>query len=178
MAVANRMAHVSFETLIASPLKRTTQTAQYIADKTGKDIVFSELFVECEKPTSIHGKPYADAAANDLGRAWKHSMATAGPKVADGETYEEFVARADTALAYLLDRPESVLTVVTHGHFLRAILARVLYGEAITPSLLQRFYERLFIENTGITVLQYKPAFEEELTWRIWTVNDHSHFAE
>lgn len=29
-----------------------------------------------------------------------------------------------------------------------------------------------------ITVLEYRGAFEEEYAWRLWTHNDHSHFAE
>jgi probable phosphoglycerate mutase len=178
MAVANRMSHVPFDTLIASTFKRAAQTAQHIADKTQKDIVLSDLFVELKKPTALHGRPYTDTAANELWRLWKDSLQTVGQKVADGESYDEFLARADMALAYLLERPESTIAVVTHGGFLRAMLARVLYGDAITPSLLQRFHEHLSIENTGITVLQYKDAFEEEPSWRIWTVNDHSHFAE
>jgi hypothetical protein len=34
------------------------------------------------------------------------------------------------------------------------------------------------MENTAITVLLYKDAFEEDECWRLWTYNDHAHFAE
>ena len=178
MALANRLANVQFDALIASPLKRTTQTAQYIADKTGKDIVFSELFVEYTKPTELHGKPWSDPQASELWRAWQQSLEIPGMRVSDGENYNDIVARDDAALEYLLRRPEDTIAVVTHGHILGSIIARVLYGDALTGPLLQEFHKRVSMENTGITVLRYKDGFEEEPMWRLWTLNDHAHFAE
>jgi hypothetical protein len=43
---------------------------------------------------------------------------------------------------------------------------------------MKRIQERASLENNGITVLHYREAFEEDFEWRLWTYNDHSHFAE
>ncbi len=43
--IAERLSTVQFETLIASPAQRAKETTQYIAEATGKEVVFSDLFV-------------------------------------------------------------------------------------------------------------------------------------
>lgn len=176
--IAERLSPVQFEILIASPVQRAKETASYIADKTGKDIVFSDLFVERIKPDEIDGKPWTDQAANEIWRTWEETLYTPGRRVSNGENFDDTIARVDRALAFLEARPESTLTVVTHGYFLRAIVARVLLGDNLTGQIMKRFQERASVENTAITVLNYRDAFEEDFAWRLWTLNDHSHFAE
>jgi broad specificity phosphatase PhoE len=176
--VANRVASLQFDALIASPVLRAKQTAEAIAAKTGKQPDFSELFVERIKPSFIDGKSYEDVEAMAVFNDWEQSLYGHGPKVQDGETFAEIVARADQALAYLLDRPEDKLVVVTHGMFIRTIVARVLLGEKLTVEAFTRFQRLAAIQNTGVTVLRHQDAFEEDFAWRLWTYNDHSHFAD
>lgn len=177
-AVADRLTNVSFETLISSPFPRAKQTAEAIAKKTGHSITPSDLFVERKKPSSIEGQPYVDEAARKTYDDYVQTLFKPGERVEDGENYTDLVARADKALRYLLDRPESTMVVVTHGWFLRVIIARVMLGEQLTGETLQRFEELISIGNTSVTVLNYRDAFEEDFRWRVWTLNDHSHFAE
>jgi len=176
--IAGRLVKLDFEVLIASPLPRAKETARAISSRTHKDIVFSDLFVERIKPIEIDGKPWTDEKANKIWRAWTETLYASGERVGKGENYDDIVQRADKALLFLLDRPESKLVVVTHGYFLRVLVARVLLGDNLSGETMKRFQEHASIENTAITVLQYKDAFEEEYTWRLWTLNDHSHFAE
>jgi probable phosphoglycerate mutase len=176
--IAERLSTLQFETLISSPVQRAKETAQQIADKTGKDLVFSDLFVERIKPSEIDGKPWTDASANKIWRTWEKSLYTPDLRVSDGENFDDIIVRVDKALAYLEECPESTLAVVTHGYFLRALVARVLLGDSLTGPIIKRFQERASIENTAITVLKYRDAYEEDFAWRLWTLNDHSHFAE
>jgi len=138
----------------------------------------SDLFVERFKPTVIDGKPWNDSAANSIWREWEKSLVTSGVQVEDGENFEGIVSRADRALQSLEERKEESFLVVSHGHFIRAIIARVMLGDALTGELLKKFYELISLENTGITVIKLKDAYEESFRWRIWTLNDHGHFAE
>ena len=177
-SIAERLSNIPFEILIASTVRRAKETAKYIADRTHKKVVFSDLFVERIKPSEIDGKPWTDEAANKLWRAWEESLYAPGKRVSDGENYDDTIARVDKALSYLADCPEATLTVVTHGYFLRAIVARVMLGDELTGAIMKRFQEHASVENTAITVLNYKDAFEEDFAWRLWTLNDHSHFAE
>ena len=173
--IAERVSKLSAEALIASPFRRSSETAEAIAKMTGMEVEYSELFVERIKPTCINGKPYDDEAANAIWRDWDKSLYTPGKRVLDGENFDDLVERADDALAFLRKRPERSLVVVTHGYFLRTILARVLLGEMISGDAFKRFQRTASMENTGVTVLRYQGGFEEEPSWRLWTYNDHAH---
>ena len=177
-SIAKRLSKIQYETLIASPIQRAMETAVIISKKTRKDIVYSDLFVERIKPDEIDGKPWTDKKANKIWRAWEETLYTPGIRVSNGENYDDTIIRVDEALAFLEKRPEQTLVVVTHGYFLRAIIARVLVGNNLTGKIMKQFQEKASMQNTGITVLEYKDAFEEEYAWRLWTYNDHSHFAE
>lgn len=177
-SIAERLSTIQFETLITSPVQRAKETAQYIAESTDKDVMFSDLFVERIKPNEIDGKPWTDAKANKIWCAWEKSLYTSGLRISNGENFDDTILRVDNALAFLRDRTESTLAVVTHGYFLRAMVARVLIGDDLTGRIMKRFQERASIENTAITVLNYRDAYEEDFAWRLWTLNDHSHFAE
>jgi len=176
--LASRIEQLDFEALISSPQERAKQTAQAIALKTNKRVELSDLFIERFKPTSINSKPYDDTQALNTWRDWEKSLLNTGRKVEDGENYDDMIRRADGALDYLQRRDEKSLVVVSHGHFIRTLVARVLLGSEINPMSLKRFYNLISIENTGITVLHFRVAYEESACWRLWSLNDHAHFAE
>jgi broad specificity phosphatase PhoE len=176
--IAARVAKLSFDALLASPYQRAKETAEAIGKVTGKVPEFCALFTERVKPTSVNGKPYTDEAARRAWRAWEQSLYTPGMRVEDGENYDDLVTRADTALAHLKARAEPSFVVVTHGYFLRMIVARVMLGDALSGTIFKHFYTLASIENTGLTVLRYQSGFAEGPCWRLWIYNDHAHLAE
>lgn len=175
--MAKRATDLKIDALIASPLPRAKETAQIIGNAMGKDPIYSEIFVERKIPTLIQGKPYEDEQANKLWREWEASFYLPGIHIADGENYDDIVARADLAIAYLNDQVGDSVMVVSHGGLIRTIVARVLMGEALTPELLEKFHNIATIENTGLTVLKYRAGFEDDAKWRLHSYNDHSHLA-
>jgi probable phosphoglycerate mutase len=173
--VAGRLSKLPFEAIIASPQRRAKETAETIAQATGKELKYSELFVERIKPARIDGKTHGDEEANALWRDWTKSLYTPGMRVEDGENFDDLIIRADTALAFLKDRAEPSLVVVTHGYFLRTMVARVLLGDSLSGEVFRRLQRVWSMENTGLTVLRYHDAFEEECCWHLWIHNDHAH---
>lgn len=173
--VADRVSKLSFDALITSPLRRAEETARAIERVTGKTPETSDLFVERIKPTGINGKPYADEHAQTVWKEWEKSLYTSTMKVEDGENFDELTDRADRALAFLTSRPEDSLVVVTHGFFLRTIVARVLFCTHLTGEAFRQFQKSASMENTGLTVLRYQSDFEQETAWRLWVYNDHAH---
>lgn len=176
--IANRIKHLSFDALVSSPLPRAYETATAIATTTGKQVELSDFFVERIKPTAVDGKPWDDAESLKIYTEWETSLYNQGASVLDGENFDDIMARADAALECLRGRTESTLVVVTHGHFLRTIVARVLLGDALTGEGLKRIQQVASVENTALTVLKYRAAYEEAACWRLWTLNDHAHFAD
>lgn len=176
--VAERASQLGADILISSPQPRAYETAEIISKTVGKQVVASDLFVERGKPSFVDGKPWEDARASKMYDEWDKSLYTPGYKVADGENYDEIVSRADAALAYLLKQDVSKILVVSHGHFIRTIVARVILGDTLTGDSLLRFHRTTSLENTALTVLHYREAYQEPAAWRLWTLNDHAHFAE
>ena len=177
-SIAQRVSKLSFDALIASPFERAKQTAEIITKATSKEAEYSKLFVERVKPTYINGKPYTDEKASTLWKEWEKSLYTPGLRAEDGENFDDLIARADKALAFLTNRAEQSLVVVTHGYFLRTIVARVLLGDLLSGEAFRNIQRTAAMENTGITVLQYRSGFEEKPAWRLWIYNDHAHLAD
>jgi broad specificity phosphatase PhoE len=176
--IAWRISRLSCEALIASPFRRAMGTAEAIALKTGLKPEYSELFVERLKPSTINGKPIDDREAQAIWTRWEESLYTPSMRVEDGENFDDVIARADKALCYLSERKETSLAVVTHGFFLRTMVARAVLGEALTAHLFRRFQGLASMENTGLTVLHFHGDLEMARAWRLWVYNDHAHLGE
>lgn len=176
--IAYRVSKLSFDALISSPFERAAKTAEVIARVTGKIPEFSNLFTERVKPKSIDGKSYDDPGALAVWRKWSTSLYVPGMKVEDGEGFDDLAARSEKALAFLKEYPARSFVVVTHGYFLRTIVARVLLGDQFSPETFRNFQKMSSMENTGLTVLRYHDDFEEDPSWRLWIYNDHTHLAE
>ena len=64
-----------------------------------------------------------------------------------------FLLRALDALAYLVNRAEKTLAVVTHGNLKRALLGVLLIGKKMTFSEWTRIRDSFATSNTAVTVL-------------------------
>jgi len=169
--IAKRISKFSCGALISSSFQRAKETAQAIAEETGLEPEYSGLFVERIKPSSINGAPVANEAAQATWRQWEESLYTPSMRVEDGENFADIIGRADKALGFLGERREASLAVVTHGFFLRTLVARALFGEMLTEKALRRFQSVASMENTGLSVLRWRG----ETGWRLWIYNDHAH---
>jgi len=173
--VAAKLATMPVEVLLSSPTQRARETAEIIAGATNKDILYSPLFVEKIKASAISGKPYADPDADALWREAEESIYTPGLRVQDAENYDDIIRRVDDALKLLQDRDENSIVVVTHGYFLRTIVARVLLRKSITGEGLRNIHKAMKTRNTSITTLRFAEAFEEGAAWRLEAYNNFDH---
>lgn len=178
--IAERASALSFGALISSPLPRARDTAERISRLSERDVEYSDLFRERNKPASTVDKLHADAEAHSTFKAWEESLFTPGLRVEDGENFDELVDRAEQALAYLAERPEPAILVVTHGFFLRTLVAKAIFGTALTGETLRHFTRHTRTENTGITALRKFSAYDGSSIdlnddWHLWIFNDHAH---
>lgn len=112
--VAAAIANLKPETIIASPLNRTKQTAEAVSRATGLPINFDEDWIECSfgiwdgmSIDEVKEKYPADY------QAWVSSTAFATP---EGESYDEVSLRIDAALdAIAATYPGQRVAVVTHN---------------------------------------------------------------
>lgn len=172
-SVADRLKGVSFTALISSPFKRAKDTAEAIAAQVGKEIEFSDLFVERRRPSELVGLARTDPRSLEVDAQINAHFGDPGWRHSDEENFEDMTARAKAALAYLAKHPHDEIVVVTHGYFMRVMLAAALTGENLTPELCEHFLTSFRTANTGISLLM----FDEKASrpWWLWTWNDHAH---
>ena len=112
--VADEVVKLGAEILIASPLKRTRQTAEAIARTTGLEIIFDEAWFELSFGT-WDGKSLEEVREEspDEFQAWLDSTSYAP---GGGESYDQASERIETALEKLVAQyPGKKIIVVSHN---------------------------------------------------------------
>ena len=177
--IAKRVSKLNFEAFITSSFVRAKQTAEIISQHLGVKFEESDLFVERKRPKIVANGLVDDPEVRRVFDLWSESLYTPGMKVQDGENFDEIVRRADQALAYLLSREEKEILVVTHGFFMRVLVARAVFGESLDGEIFRKFWHATKLDNTGLTVLKhYQQYFKDKNHWLLWILNDHAHLAE
>jgi probable phosphoglycerate mutase len=127
--VANAVAALNPEVIIASPLRRTTQTAEAIARATSLPIVFEDAWIECSfgiwdglSIDEVKEKYPADY------QSWISSTGFAPPQ---GESYDNVAVRVDAALNQIAaEYPGQRVAVVTHNGTIKSAAKVVIGGPA------------------------------------------------
>ena len=172
--VADRLKNLSFDTLVSSDYERTKQTAEVVKKAIGKEPIYNELFREIRRPSEFFHQPrsgaffdYIEEEVRNLrtDECWKHS---------DEESFVEVQNRIKMALDYLENLNGDVV-VISHGHFIRRLIATVAVDFQLTGTIWSHMYHSFYATNTGITTIIKKPDSER---WQILTFNDHAHFAD
>jgi probable phosphoglycerate mutase len=171
--IAKRVKKLPAEIIIASPMKRAEETAKFIAEGTGLITEFSDLFVERRRPSISLGKPKDDSEMLALEKILRESHLIPGFRHSDEENFDDLKERAQKALAYLAARPEEHILVVTHGFFMRILVALITMGDTLTAVECEQFIRTFHMENTGLSVFGYDE--KEKSPWWLWVWNDHAH---
>lgn len=171
--IAERATKLPVEAIISSPMARARETAEIILVKVSKPIEYSDLFGERRRPAEIIGQPKDAPRSIEIKKIVEENFHLPTYRFSDEENFEDLKSRAKEALAYLAARPEDNVLVVTHGLFMRIVLAYVIHGEALTSEECVRFIHGLNMENTGLTILGYDAT--KRSPWWLWVWNDHAH---
>jgi probable phosphoglycerate mutase len=171
--IGERVSRLKAGALVASPMLRAQQTASFISDTTGLRVETSALFAERKRPTiqvdNLKESPEVQAAEREIIR----SSGISGYRFADEENFDDLKERAGEALAYLESHSSQSIVVVSHGVFLRNILARAIYGDEMSGKDCTAILETFIASNTGLTVLTYEEARRKP--WQVLSWNDHAH---
>ncbi|MBI4080124.1 histidine phosphatase family protein [Candidatus Kaiserbacteria bacterium] len=179
--IAKRCKKLTVDVLMASTATRARQTAEFIAKEIGKELEVNELFTERKLPKELLGRSRTDPDANAMEDEWMRSFLADDLRVGSGENFADLKERVLQALEYLLQRPEKHILVASHGYFLHMVMAVVTLGESLTSAEFNRMAPAIWIDNTGITRLEYRDQVftridgERHKGWvlRVW--NDHAH---
>ena len=159
-AVAHRLADVSFDAIYTSTLRRASETAEIIARQHSRVPVYRLKALEEMAWGCYEGIPFSPALKQifeDLNARWLQGEYDY--QIPDGESILDVQQSGRQAMDHILTRhTDETVLVVTHGRYLRVLLATLLdeYG-------LERMHEILH-SNTGVNTLHRRDGrFEAEL---------------
>jgi len=173
--IGNRLSKIEFEHLVASDYIRAQETAKIVEGIVEKKATFNPLFREVRRPSrlfhTLHtGSDYkeflkSEIASFEVDEDWRDS---------DEENFMDVQKRVTEAFKFL-NTLQGDVAIITHGHFIRKLVATVATNFNLTAPIWKNMYSALWTTNTGLTVLQQN---EENGHWKIVTFNDHAHFAD
>ncbi len=171
--IGERFAKLPIQALYSSNLMRAQQTAAIIAGRTGLPLHTEPDLYEVRMPSHFMERRFDTLESIELEMQLIENMAP-GRRQHDEESFDEIIDRAGRVLGWLSQLPENHIGIVTHGLFLRCIVARAIFGPEVTPHEMLVLWRGLKSENTGLTILEYQPDIPKRL-WQLFTWNDHAH---
>lgn len=112
--VAQAIAKLNPEVIIASPLKRTTQTAEVVSKATGLPIVFEDAWIECS--FGIWDGMSIDEVKEKYPADYNSWLCSTGFAPPEGESYDSVSVRIDEALEKIVAMyPGQRVAVITHN---------------------------------------------------------------
>jgi 2,3-bisphosphoglycerate-dependent phosphoglycerate mutase len=166
-ALLRRWKHegVTFDRIIASPLKRASQTAELIAQAMRIPLQLDPDWME--RDVGLLGGLRPEEAAEVAPRPpFMHPYQAVGET---GESQWELYLRAGRAVQNLLKNPSGRYLVVSHGGILNLAFYAIL---GIAPQA-NFTGPRFRFANTAFATLTYRP---DEHKWAVLGVNDHAHW--
>lgn len=147
---AERLKKVDIDVIYSSSMKRTLQTAQYIADVKNLPIIRTDKLKE------INGGEWEDRKWEELPQLWpdEYDSWENRPhehKMPSGETMVEFQKRLIDEVKYIINNNKGKnICIVTHGTAIRSMMC---YFKrcALTEMINIEWYD-----NTSVTVLDYE----------------------
>lgn len=173
--LGQRARNLFIDVVIASTMLRARQTAEHIVKATGLPMDTSDLIIERRYPSGQRGMTLADPYVKEINHIMETRFGEDGAVHSDEETFEEIKERTIKALEYLKNRPEENILVVTHGIFLRMLVAVALFGPELTRREAGKIVNVFKTRNTGISFFEYNEELQPHAPWIVRTWNDHAH---
>jgi probable phosphomutase (TIGR03848 family) len=143
---AARLAALKITTVYASPIERTTQTAQCIAARLGLPVVALDGVIEADYGEWTGGK-IADLAKTD---EWKVvQVAPSRARFPGGESIREMQARTVAAIdAVVTAHPHETVVIVSHADPIKSAIAHY-------AGMHLDLFQRVYVSPASVTVLEF-----------------------
>jgi probable phosphomutase (TIGR03848 family) len=147
-ALGERLAPLPIKAVYASPIERTTQTAQAIADHHGLTVQALEGVIEADYGEWTGGK-LTDLARTDLWQTVQRAPSRA--RFPGGETLSEMQARIVVALDEVATaHPGELVVVVSHADPIKSAIAHY-------TGLHLDLFQRIHVSPASVSILELSP---------------------
>lgn len=173
-ALAERFDTIKIDIIVSSPFFRAQQTAAPISEKKNIPVTLFEAFHEFNQATAIRGVLLESEEGQKYRAQYKANFTDSAWKPEGVENYYDVIERVEACVVYLESLEQENILVVSHGSFLRLLIAYILLGkqnDVATVMTVDKSFLRM--SNVGITEFVITDG-----RWRLFTWNDHAHFAE
>lgn len=160
------------QVIISSPYERTKETAEIIAKELNMKVKYSDLLVERRNPTEIIGHEGGERGVREIIDRMDKSYHADDLRISDEENFVDLKERAKRLLAYISRRNAKRIIMVTHGIFLKMVVAYMLYGEKLTASQYNNLSYFNPIKNAGMAICSYKHHWFKKNEWKLLVWND------
>ena len=160
------------QAIIASPYERTKETAEIIGKYLKMPAEYSDLLVERKNPTEILGHWSGDREVRAITDRIDKSYHADDLRFSDEENFVDLKERAKKLLAYIVERPEERMIMVTHSRFLKMVVSYMIYGEKLTASQYNALSYFNRVENAGLAICSCTTHWFKKDEWKLITWND------
>ena len=158
--------------IIASPYERARETAEIIAKELHLQVKYSKLLAERRNPSEIIGRSGEEKEVRAIVDRIDKSFHSDDLRYSDEENFIDLKKRARKLLRYIKRRRQKRIIMVTHGIFLKMVVAYIIHGKKLTASLYNQLSYFNPINNAGLTIVLYIHHWFTKDEWKILTWND------
>lgn len=160
--------------IISSTYARAQETAEIINAHLGVPITTSALFAERRNPSAIIGKSTHDPEVERIVDQMDLAYHEDEYRIADEENFVDEKVRGKKALRFLARQSARETVVVTHHHFLKMLIAYLLYREQLHAADFIKLSFFNVSDNAGITVVEFHPwkLFSHTHGWEVVSFNE------
>ncbi len=176
--VAKKTIGFNAHVILTSPMTRAYQTAEAIGQATNLPLETSDLLREYLAPQKLWNLPLNSPESDDFYTKMMENLHDPSWHYDDEDNYHDLYTRAKDLLDHLVEREEDTIIAVTHGAFMRILLATMMTEGEPDPLVAVRLVRFLSQKNTGITSCEYSFDTVKGNSWRLVAWNDYSHLSE
>ncbi|MFI5260530.1 MAG: histidine phosphatase family protein [Candidatus Paceibacteria bacterium] len=143
--------------IISSPYPRAKETAGIINEQLHVHIRYTPLLAERRNPSEIIGKSTHDLEVERIVDQMDLAYHEDAYRFSDEESFIDERKRARNFLSYLSRRGPDESIIVTHHHFLKMLVAYMLYRKRLhAPDFIKLSFFNVS-DNAGITIVEFNP---------------------
>lgn len=160
-SIAKKLKEVPIDVIIASPLARTKETTEIISKTVDAPVKYSDLFVELRRPTQLWGVPWLTIKSLWIMANLYFRVRDSDWHYSDEENLKEFHVRANEALQYISERPETNILIVTHRGLMANMFSKIRHDGLDSIAQYRRaLWKNLSIGNCCFFKAQWTPEGE------------------
>jgi len=172
--VGQYLKHFPIQDILSSTYPRAKETATIINTHLHVPIMYSTLFAERRNPSEIIGKDTHDPEVIRIIDQMDLAYHEDDYRFSDEENFTDEKERAQKCLSLLSHQGARKTVVVTHHHFLKMIIAYLLYRERLHGADYIKLAFFNISDNAGITIIEFSPwnILSPTRGWSVITYNE------